>query len=236
MPETEFVPDQKTDLNPSLTTSFKRVRVKKWKSDWTLLWAISLILLYPVQVTQGHVYEFFGSDRSWCPQGWPLRREGNLFCLSFSSGEAAIRTQHQHKPTSGVDVNESNNYWADCEEFLGAQSGQLNACSGSRMWCLHTLTAHAPPLTDYSTEQCQPQTHSSDNGGCKMSPRESPSEQAEKSLSKLREWEGSLHEFCSFSFSKANWSSCSLPSREFCSSVSKFLWVSLNSGVLWRRF
>lgn len=66
--------------------------------------------------------------RSWCPQGWPLTREGNLFsCLSFSSWEAAIRTQHQHKPTSGVDVNESSNYWAGCEEFLGAQSEQLNA-------------------------------------------------------------------------------------------------------------
>lgn len=73
-------------------------------------------------------------------------------------------------------------------------------------------------------------------GAGKMGPREAPSEQpGKKAPWKLREWEGSLHEFCSCSSSKANWSSCSLPSREFCSSVSKFLWVSLNGGVLWRR-
>lgn len=143
--------------------------------------------------------------RSWCSRGWPLRREGNLFsCLSCSSWEAAIRTQHQHKQTSGVDVNESSNYWAGCEEFLRAQPEQLNAdlaagcgvCTHSQHISLFDKLQHwAVPASD-PLELIM--------GAAKMSPRESPSEQTEKSPSKLREWEGSLHEFCSFGSSKAN--------------------------------
>lgn len=77
-------------------------------------------------------------------------REKGTFFLGFISPRSSNEVSVPHKQFSSIYVNERNDYWRDCKEFIKAQSEQLNAWSGTQ----DVISAH----TSHCTPE-QPRTH-----------------------------------------------------------------------------